>query len=77
MQQEREYIYGRLNRYQNGAIYTIRSHQTEKYYIGSTCMPLYKRFYQHRHNYKNYQKYNKNYVSSYEVLMLVLKNIYF
>ena len=40
--------------YSNGKIYTIRSHQTEKYYIGSTTAPLVKRFSQHNCN------YNKN-----------------
>jgi hypothetical protein len=40
--------------YANGKIYTIRSHQTEKYYIGSTTAPLTKRFSQHNCN------YNKN-----------------
>jgi tagatose-1,6-bisphosphate aldolase len=33
--------------YQNGKIYTIRSYQTEKFYIGSTCEILSKRLYQH------------------------------
>jgi hypothetical protein len=36
------------NRYLNGKIYTIRSFQTEKYYIGSTIQPLYKRLHTHR-----------------------------
>ena len=31
-------------------IYAIRSFQTDKIYIGSTCQPLYKRFYQHKKN---------------------------
>jgi hypothetical protein len=35
------------NRYENGKIYTIRSPNTDKYYIGSTCNTLSKRYYQH------------------------------
>ena len=35
------------NRYLSAKIYTIRSPQTDKYYIGSTCNTLSKRFYQH------------------------------
>ena len=34
--------------YQKGQIYAIRSHQTDLIYIGSTCSPLYKRFYEHK-----------------------------
>lgn len=53
-----------MNKYHNGKIYSIRSYQTDKFYIGSTCSPLYKRLYQHRSNYKK----NKVKVSSYEIL---------
>ena len=35
--------------FQNGKIYSIRSHQTNKIYIGSTTQPLHKRFHQHKH----------------------------
>jgi hypothetical protein len=31
------------NKYQHGKIYTIRSFQTDKFYIGSTTQPLSKR----------------------------------
>ena len=48
-------------------IYTIRSHQTEKYYIGSTYQPLYKRFYEHKNNFRNFW-ITKKYGSSYEIL---------
>ena len=34
--------------FQNGKIYSIRSHQTEQIYIGSTAQPLHKRFHQHK-----------------------------
>jgi len=36
------------NKYSNGKIYCLRSHQTDKIYIGSTIQPLYKRFYYHK-----------------------------
>ena len=52
--------------YQNGKIYTIRSHQTDDFYIGSTCQPLYKRFGQHKNDYKNINKIIK--MSSYEII---------
>jgi hypothetical protein len=39
----------KINKYHNGKIYTIRSYQTDKFYIGSTCSPLHKRFYEHTH----------------------------
>lgn len=45
------------NRYKNGLIYSIRSFYTDKYYIGSTCMPLCKRLYNHR---KTYEAHIKN-----------------
>lgn len=40
------------NKYHNGKIYTIRSHKTDKFYIGSTTQPLHKRLYEHRGKYK-------------------------
>ena len=52
------------NKYANGKIYTIRSHQTNKYYIGSTCDSLSKRLYKHRSNNKKYENGLYNYVSS-------------
>ena len=48
------------NIYANGQIYAIRSHQTELIYIGSTCQPLHKRFYEH--------KRTKKYCSSIEII---------
>jgi len=50
----------KINIYANGQIYSIRSHQTNLIYIGSTCQPLHKRFYQHK-------KSNK-YCSSNEII---------
>jgi len=58
----------KINKYHNGKIYTIRSHQTDKYYIGSTCDALHKRFYQHKQDLKRWNKGTHHSVSSYEIL---------
>lgn len=58
----------KINKYHNGKIYTIRSHQTDKYYIGSTCDALHKRFYQHKQDLKRSNKGTHHLVSSYEIL---------
>ena len=47
-----------------GFIYTIRSHQTDKYYIGSTTQKLCKRLQDHRRSYKS----NKVYTASFDIL---------
>lgn len=54
--------------YENSKIYTIRSFQTDKYYIGSTTNELIKRLNQHRINYKRYKNTKYNYVSSFDIL---------
>ena len=55
--------------FQNGKIYAIRSHQTNKYYIGSTNqLTLAQRLGKHRGNYKDYLKNNNGYMSSFEIL---------
>ena len=55
--------------FQNGKIYTIRSHQTNRYYIGSTNhKTLAQRLGKHRGNYKDYLNNNNGYMSSFEVL---------
>ncbi len=55
--------------YQHGKIYTIRSHQTNRYYIGSTNhKTLAQRLGKHRGNYKEYLNNTRRYVSSYEIL---------
>ena len=56
------------NKYQNGKIYSIRSYQTDKYYIGSTCSPLHKRLYQHRVNFKRWKDGKGSNVSAYEIV---------
>jgi hypothetical protein len=59
------------NRYHKGKIYSIRSYQTDKIYIGSTCVPLSKRLSKHRGYLKDMTKnissleitkYNDNYI---------------
>ena len=40
----------------DSVLYSIRSNQTDKYYVGSTYNTLSKRFYQHKTNYKRYLK---------------------
>lgn len=54
--------------YANGKIYSIRSHQTEKYYIGSTCQTLTKRLSKHKANYNDWKKNGKGYITSFEIL---------
>jgi hypothetical protein len=56
-----------MNRFNNGKIYAIRSHQTEEIYIGSTTQALYKRLYEHRAVYKNYKIGDAN-ISSFQIL---------
>lgn len=57
--------------YQEGKIYTIRSHQTNKYYIGSTTQPLAKRLFGHKSNYSKYMegKFKSN-LTSFEIIKL-------
>ena len=56
--------------YQNSKIYTIRSHQTDKIYIGSTVNELRKRLHQHKNLYKGFLKNPKKYhfYSSFEII---------
>ena len=57
------------NKYQRGQIYTIRSHQTDQFYIGSTTQPLHKRLHSHRTHYKLWSADNtKGKCSSYEII---------
>ena len=58
------------DRYANGKIYSIRSPQTDKYYIGSTCLELCKRLYKHRIGYKGYMNGKGNYMSSFDIIKL-------
>ena len=56
--------------FQNGKIYTIRSFQTEKYYIGSTNhKTLSQRLSKHKSNYKIWLRNNDmDYTTSFEIL---------
>ena len=54
--------------YQNGKIYTIRSHQTDDIYIGSTIQPLSVRFGGHKRAYKSYKDGKYQYVPSFKIL---------
>jgi hypothetical protein len=54
--------------YDKGLIYTIRSHQTEDIYIGSTTQPLYKRIHQHKKNFKKWKNGKYGYTTSFELL---------
>jgi hypothetical protein len=56
------------NKYHNGKIYAVRSNQTEKFYIGSTTQPLYKRLYEHRQDKKRNDKKIFGRVSSSDIL---------
>ncbi len=58
-----------INKYNSSLIYTIRSHQTNKYYIGSTTQSLSRRLTGHRKDYKRHLTNNDNeYTSSFEIL---------
>ena len=54
--------------YQDSKIYTIRSHQTKKIYVGSTCNELRKRLYQHKQKYKIFLKNKSIFISSFEII---------
>ena len=53
---------------QTGYIYSIRSHQTDNYYIGSTFGPLRQRLFIHKSQLKKYNESNGNYITSFEIL---------
>ena len=51
-----------------GYVYTIRSHQTEDVYYGSTKQSLACRMAGHRRDYKNWLTHDMNYITSFEIL---------
>jgi len=58
-----------MNKYNNSKIYTIRSHQTDKFYIGSTTQKyLCRRFDNHKSNYHLFLNNKRNYTSSFDIL---------
>jgi hypothetical protein len=54
--------------YKRSKIYAIRSHQTDKIYIGSTTSSLAKRFFNHKKDYNQYILGAKHYITSFELL---------
>jgi hypothetical protein len=56
------------NKYNNGKIYTLRSYQTDKIYIGSTTDRLCNRKAKHKYNYKKYLSGDYHYVTSFELI---------
>jgi len=54
--------------YQNGKIYKITSPNTEKVYIGSTCIDLDKRLKRHINDYKIYLEGKRRYITSFEII---------
>ena len=56
------------NKYTNGKIYSLRSPNLEKYYIGSTTQPLHKRFHEHKKHYDSFCEERRNGISSFEVI---------
>ena len=55
-------------RYKNGKIYKLVSDVSDDVYYGSTCLPLAKRLYAHKRDYKRYKRGMFNYVTSFKVL---------
>lgn len=54
--------------YKNGKIYKLVSNNSDKVYYGSTCSPLCKRLYGHKHDFKRYQEGKKNKITSFQVI---------
>ena len=54
--------------YSKGKIYSIRSHQTDDIYIGSTTQSLYERLRGHTRDFNCWKNGEHHYVSSYEIL---------
>jgi hypothetical protein len=57
-----------VNKYNRGKIYKIVSDNTNKIYIGSTCNELYKRLSGHKRDLISYNKGQRRYVTSFELL---------
>lgn len=54
--------------YKNAKIYAIKSFQTDKIYIGSTCERLRRRLYNHKSKYKQYLNSKFHFVYSFEII---------
>jgi len=57
-----------MNKYQQGKIYALRSHQTSEIYIGSTIESLSKRKAKHKCAYKRYKNGKTSYVTSFKLM---------
>ena len=57
-----------MSRYQQGKIYAIRSHQTDKWYLGSTCLTLTKRLHNHKNSLQHFENTGNKYCSAMEML---------
>lgn len=57
-----------MPKYENGRIYKLISDKTEDIYIGSTCLPLYKRKSAHKGDYKLWKNNKRRYVTSFEIV---------
>lgn len=57
-----------VNRFQKGKIYTIRSHQTDEIYIGSTTVTLSQRLAKHKNQFKCWKNGTTHYVTSFKLL---------
>jgi len=54
--------------YLQGKIYSLRSHQTDQVYYGSTSQILAKRLYEHKHDYKRWTNQTGPYITSCEIV---------
>ncbi len=60
----------KINKYQNGKIYTVRSHNHDKYYIGSTCIRLSQRLYTHEKTRRDFMRTgDKSHLTSCNVIL--------
>jgi hypothetical protein len=56
--------------FQQAKIYKLVCDKTDKFYIGSTTQPLFKRLIDHKSGYKSYLLKKSNYISSYDLYAL-------
>ena len=54
--------------FQLGKIYSIRSHQTDEVYIGSTIETLSRRLSKHKQDYTGYKNEKRRYITSFKIL---------
>ena len=59
-----------INKFNLSKIYVIKSPQTDLYYIGSTTLPLCKRFTRHKADYKSYLKGIFPFITSFKIIEL-------